>query len=197
MNRWLSSLPSPPIPAGCVRVLFLDRDGVLLVEKNYLSDPAAVQLVPGAVEALKRARAAGFVLIGISNQSGIGRGLFTMEDFTAVMTRFDEMLHAAGCPLEAFFYCPHAPSEQCSCRKPSPGLLHEAAREVAWDPAGSWVIGDKVSDVELARAAGLRSILVRTGHGREQARRLAEDHDAWVVADLPEAVAMILRQTEP
>lgn len=193
MSRWPAEPPWPPPPA-LSSILFIDRDGVLVVEKDYLSDPAAVELVPGAAAALGRARAAGYRLIGISNQSGLGRGLFAISDFEAVMTRLDELLRSEGCPLDDFYYCPHAPAAQCDCRKPRLGLLREAAASWAWDPDRSWVIGDKVSDLEFAHRARLRSILVRTGHGHEQQKLLDQKLAVLVADDLPAAVALILAE---
>lgn len=194
MSRWRPEPPTIATAPGTQRVLFLDRDGVVVVEKDYLSDPDRVELVPGAAAALRCAREAGYLLVGVSNQSGLGRGLFTPADFAAVMARLDGILRAAGCPLDDFYYCPHAPGDACACRKPLPGLLEEAARHLAWDPAHSWVIGDKLSDVELARAAGLRGILVRTGHGRDQEARLGAGSGIVVVDDLPAAIALILAE---
>jgi histidinol-phosphate phosphatase family protein len=190
MSRW----PAHPVPALDPTprpTLFIDRDGVIVVEKDYLADPEEVELVDGAADALRRARQAGWRLVGVSNQSGIGRGRFGVAEFEAVMTRLDAILVAAGCPLDAFFYCPHAPDDGCACRKPRPGLLDEAAREIVWEPARSWVIGDKVSDVDLALGAGMRGILVRTGHGTRQEAKLA-DRDAVVCDDLAGAIAHIL-----
>lgn len=191
MSRWPAV--TPPSASDEPRpTLFLDRDGVIVVEKDYLSDPAHVELVPGVATALRRAREEGWQLVGVSNQSGLGRGRFGLDDLERVMTRLSELLVRAGCPLDAFFYCPHAPDEGCRCRKPGPGLLEEAARELAWDPRSSWVIGDKVSDVDLALANGMRGILVRTGHGREQEAGLGRREGVVVCDDLPGAVAHIL-----
>lgn len=193
MSRWPESAPCTG--ETVVRpTLFLDRDGVIVVEKDYLRDPDAVELVPGAATALRRAREAGFQLIGVSNQSGLGRGRFGPAEFGAVMTRLDELLAAAGCPLDGFFYCPHAPDDGCACRKPGTGLLAEARRAFAWDPVRSWVIGDKVSDVDLARAAGLRGILVLTGHGAVEVDRLGDRPEVLVRRDLAAAVAAILEE---
>jgi len=193
VSRWPDVvLPAPGAPAP---TLFLDRDGVVIVEKDYLRDPGQVELFPGVTEALRRARDAGFLLIGVSNQSGLGRGQFTLADLDAVMTRLDALLGAAGVPLDAFFYCPHAPQDGCACRKPAPGLLAEAARHLAWDPARSWVIGDKISDVDLALGVGLRACLVRTGYGSQQERRLGERTAVLVADDLPAAVTAILERT--
>ena len=191
MSRWIVSTRRTPPPPGSP-ALFLDRDGVLIVEKDYLDDPAGVELVPGVPEALRRAREAGYLLVGVSNQSGLGRGRFTAEQFAAVMRRLDQLLEASGAPLDDFYYCPHAPGDGCRCRKPLPGMLEEAAEHHAWDVSGSWLVGDKLSDVDLALAAGLRPVLVQTGYGREQADRLGDRAGVLVADDLPAAVAAML-----
>jgi histidinol-phosphate phosphatase family protein len=180
--------------------LFLDRDGCLIEERHYLADPAAVTLLPGVGDALRRARTAGYLLIAVSNQSGLGRGRFTIAELEAVMARCDELLVAAGAGLDAYFYCPHAPADHCPCRKPALGLLAEAARRFAWDPRRSWVIGDKQSDVDLGIRAGIGALLVRTGYGSAEERRLAgrSARDAvTVVDDLSAAVAGILAGGAP
>ncbi len=178
--------------------LFLDRDGVLIANRHYLADPRQVKILPGVVEAMIKAREAGFWLIGVSNQSGLGRGRFTPEDFHAVMKQFDWLLEQNGIFLDAFFYCPHAPGENCSCRKPRPGMLNEAATCLNWSPTGSWVIGDKESDVALGRDAGLGGILVRTGYGDQEAEEVmktwADDPQVQVVADLAAAVDFIVHE---
>ncbi len=181
--------------------LFLDRDGVLIRELDYLGDAAGVEVLPGVAEALVLAREAGFQLIGLSNQSGIGRGLFSEEDFGRVMIRLEELLDEAGAFLDGFFYCPHEPAAGCDCRKPAPGMLAEASRSFGWDPKRSWLIGDKSSDVVLARQAGLGAFLVLTGHGPEQVAevrvRFAGDPRVRVTADLRAAVAAAILGREP
>lgn len=194
MSRWPAPPPQTPDPAPRP-TLFLDRDGVMVVEKDYLRDPDDVELEAGVAAALVRARQAGYRLVGVSNQSGLGRGRFSAPQFAAVMERFTALLVAAGSPLDAFYFCPHAPDAGCACRKPRPGLLDEAAVEFRWDPADSWVIGDKASDLGLARAGGMRGILVRTGHGRQEEARLGPHPDAPVVDDLAAAIALILEST--
>lgn len=191
--RW-PEIAAAASPAASLPTLFVDRDGVLVVERDYLRRPEEVALVPGAAGALRRARAAGYRLVGISNQSGLGRGRFTAGDFAAVMRRLDELLAAEDCPLDAFYYCPHAPEAGCRCRKPAPGLLEEAARSFVWDGARSWVVGDKLSDVDLALEAGLRPILVRTGYGREQERELGSRAGVIVADDLSAAVDRVLAE---
>jgi D-glycero-D-manno-heptose 1,7-bisphosphate phosphatase len=191
--------PAATLEPGAV--LFLDRDGVLVEERHYLADPAEVVLLPGAAAGLARARAAGYRLVGVSNQSGLGRGRFGPAAFAAVMERLEALLEDAGVRLDAFYYCPHGPDEGCRCRKPQPGLLLEAARRVPWVAATSWVIGDKASDVALAREAGLGAVHVRTGHGEQEASRVAarwaDDPRVLQAADLAEAVALVLASGGP
>lgn len=186
----------PAICGAAGPVLFLDRDGVVIVDRNYLADPEQVALIPGVAAAMARARAAGFALVGVSNQSGLGRGLFGPSDFAAVMRRLEEQLAAAGARFDAFYYCPHAPGQDCRCRKPEPGLLEEASRRVPFVPDLSWVIGDKASDVALARAAGLGAVLVHTGYGVAEAAsvraRWGDDPRVLQAVDLPGAVSAIL-----
>lgn len=177
-------------------VLFVDRDGVLVAERHYLASAADVDLLPGAAGALARARAAGLRVVGVSNQSGLARGLFGPAEFAAVMERVDELLAAAGAAWDAFYYCPHGPADGCACRKPAPGLLEEAARRVPWRGHPAWVVGDKESDVALARAAGLVAVHVLTGHGGEEApcvaARWGRDPHVQQAPDLAAAVDLVL-----
>lgn len=196
MSLWL---PAASPEAGAARAgreghaLFVDRDGVIIEDADYPDDPAAVRLLPGAAAALVRARAAGYLLIGVSNQSGIGRGYYGEANFAAVQRRVDAELAAAGARLDALYYCPHAPAQGCRCRKPRPGLLEEAANRFHWRPDRSWLVGDKLSDAALARAGGLRAILVLTGKGEARDVDLPPGEPALVVADLAEAVDFLLR----
>jgi histidinol-phosphate phosphatase family protein len=178
-----------------VPVLFLDRDGVVIVDRNYLSDPDQVELLPGAAEAMKLAAAAGYLLIGVSNQSGLGRGRFTAEDLARVMARVDDLLAREGPGFDGFYYCPHAPQEACQCRKPASGLLDEIGRACRWDPVRSWMVGDKASDVAFGRNNGLGAVLVGTGYGAAQRaeveRSWKDDPRVILAADLPDALAAI------
>jgi D-glycero-D-manno-heptose 1,7-bisphosphate phosphatase len=179
---------------GGGRVLFLDRDGVIIEDAHYLRDPERVRLLPGAAGALRQARGAGWRIVGLSNQSGIGRGLYGEAEFAAVQREVDTELARGGAWLDALFYCPHAPEAGCRCRKPAPGLLEEAAARLAWEPRLSWVIGDKVSDVELAIATRLRACLVRTGKGAAQESLLPPGAPVLVADDLAAAVARIVAE---
>ncbi|MEN8007389.1 MAG: HAD family hydrolase [Candidatus Krumholzibacteriota bacterium] len=193
MAVWKRCLPGES--SGLRPVLFLDRDGVVIRDRDYLSDPDQVELIPGVAETMKAATSAGYLLVGISNQSGLGRNLFTMRELTAVMERLEEILAASGTGFDGFYYCPHAPEDQCTCRKPGTGLLDEVAETCRWDVGRSWVVGDKASDVALARAGGMGGVLVRTGNGRanenEVGRMAVDDSRILIAADLPAAFAAL------
>ena len=136
------------------RAVFLDRDGTLIVDTVYPKDPAQVQVMPFAVEALLELQQR-FVLVIISNQSGIGRGMITREQAQAVHDRVMQVFWSAGVRFADAYYCPHAPDEGCQCRKPAPGLILTAAQALELDVARSVMIGDKSSDIMAARAAGV------------------------------------------
>jgi D-glycero-D-manno-heptose 1,7-bisphosphate phosphatase len=140
------------------RALFVDRDGTLIVDVGYPRDPAQVEPLPGALDAL-RALQADFALVIVSNQSGVARGLITPAEARAVHARVVERFGQAGVAFAGAYYCPHAPGAGCACRKPAPGLLHDAARELGLDLAGSIMLGDKPSDVAAGRAAGCQHAL--------------------------------------
>lgn len=140
---------------GARQALFVDRDGTLIVDVGYPRDPARVEPLPGAFEAL-RELGARFALVIISNQSGIGRGLITEAEAQAVHDRVIEVFTREGVRFAGAYYCPHAPDASCPCRKPAPGLLLDAARELGLDVAHSIMLGDKASDVAAGRAAGCR-----------------------------------------
>ncbi len=147
--------------------VFLDRDGTIIEERHYLKDPAGVCLEVGVIEGLSMLQAQGHPLIVLSNQSGVGRGMFTETDAIRVNARVAELLGAAGIHVLAWYLCPHVETDVCDCRKPLPGMALTAARD--WDLTlpGSFVIGDKRSDLELADAIGAVGVLVTTGHGRD------------------------------
>jgi histidinol-phosphate phosphatase family protein len=160
---WLRGLAARPPRRRPAAVLF-DRDGTLIADVPYNGDPALVEPMPGAVEALARLRAAGVPLAVVSNQSGIARGLIRPADVEAVHARMETLLGPLG-PLE---YCPHGPAEGCTCRKPAPGLIERAARRLGVDPRECVVIGDIGADVEAAHAAGARAVIVPTSRTRRE-----------------------------
>jgi histidinol-phosphate phosphatase family protein len=153
--------------------VFLDRDGTLTPEFGYLGDPARARLLPGVGDGLRLLARSGYDLVLVTNQSAVGRGLVTRAAVDAVHERLGELLAAEGVALAGVFVCPHAPEEDCPCRKPKPGLLLEAQKVLGLDLARSWMIGDGAKDVAAARAAGVHPWLVRTGWGlTEQGKAL-------------------------
>ena len=148
-----------------LRAVFLDRDGTLIEDVSYLSDPAKVRLLPGAGAAVRRLNQAGLLAIVATNQSGIARGLVSPEQYLATERRLDELLAEHGAALDAHYHCPHLPEIDgpCRCRKPGPLLYERAAERFGIDLAESWWVGDRLRDVEPARSFGGRGILVASG----------------------------------
>ena len=165
--------------------VFFDRDGTLMRDENYCGDPALVSVFPGVAEALGKLKTAGFAIAIVSNQSGIGRGLITEAQYRAVQAEF---LRQAGEGLiDACYFCPDPPGTGSTRRKPEPGMVLEAARDLGLLLARSWLVGDKSSDIECGRRAGLRTILVLTGYGA-----LQNCQPDFTVADAAAAAALIL-----
>ena len=152
--------------------VFLDRDGTLIDDVGYLSDPEDVRLVPGAADALRALRGDGLALVVVSNQSGIGRGLTTQEEADAVHRRFLEELERTDAGIDAAYYCPHTPEDGCLCRKPLPGLILDAARELELDLERSTMVGNSDVDVAAGEAAGTRTILLGEGEWPRALRRI-------------------------
>jgi D-glycero-D-manno-heptose 1,7-bisphosphate phosphatase len=179
--------------------VFFDRDGTLIDDVPYLADPAQVRLLPGTVPALRRLRDAGWACVVVTNQSAVGRGLITLERLHEIHAALTRQLEAAGIALDGIYYCPHAPcSDDKSAiehpdRKPGPGMLQRAARELGLDLARSWIVGDQLSDMLAGRNAGCRGgILVRTGH--DLAPALSVLGADWPVAtDVLAALDLIMR----
>lgn len=142
------------------RAVFLDRDGTLIEDVGYPDDPDRVRLLPAVPEGLRRLREAGFRLVIVSNQSGVGRGLIAPEDARRVHARVLELLGEQGIAIDLAKYCPHAPDEGCDCRKPAPGMLLDAAAELSLDLEASFMIGDKGSDIAAGGSAGCATVLL-------------------------------------
>jgi len=172
----------------------LDRDGTLIIERHYLSDPDQVELVPGASAALRSLLDAGFGLVVVTNQSAVGRGLIDLAQLDLIHRRLTELVEAEGASLDGIYFCPPSPDDSCNCRKPEPGLVIRAAHELDIDLDTSVLVGDNACDIELGRRLGLTTILVRSGYGVEVERQggVLPDH---VVDDLPAAAEIILRMT--
>ncbi len=147
--------------------IFLDRDGTLNIEKDYLHDPDELELCFGVSQGLEKLASAGYRFIVVTNQSGIGRGYYTVEDMHAVHRRMSELLAFSGIIIDAYFFCPHAPSEQCNCRKPQLGMFEQAMQSFDIDLTRSWMVGDKDVDISFGKKAGLSTALVLTGYGKE------------------------------
>jgi len=174
--------------------VFLDRDGTINEEVQYLSRPEEVRLLPGAADALRLLKEHGFKRIIVSNQSGVARGYFSEKEVAEVHTRLLALLANEKSGVEGIYHCSHGPEEGCSCRKPKSGLVKKAEREHHLDLSRSYVVGDKVSDVALARNLGLKAVLVLTGYGKQALQELREgevipDH---VAEDLCEAAHWIV-----
>jgi D-glycero-D-manno-heptose 1,7-bisphosphate phosphatase len=180
------------------RAVFVDRDGTLNLEREYLCDPAEFRFFPGVPQAIRRLREAGFLVIVVTNQSGVARGYFTLAEVDSLHAHIQSLLAAQGTTLDAFYVCPHHPQgvppfrKTCSCRKGEPGMLLQAARDFHIDLARSFMIGDKASDLEAGEKAGCSSLLVLTGYGKETAQSLAPLKVVPMFADLPRAADHIL-----
>jgi D-glycero-D-manno-heptose 1,7-bisphosphate phosphatase len=184
------------------KAVFLDRDGTINEEKDYLFRPEEFAIIPGAPEAIARLKNAGFLVIVVTNQSGVARGYFEIDDVRRLHEHLQQQLAMAGTAIDDFYFCPHHPEYgvgkfkvDCDCRKGRPGMLLRAAVEHGIDLARSYMVGDKLADVEAGRAAGCRPILVLTGYGRSEAGKLA-DGEVPVVADLPAAADYIITATQ-
>ncbi|CAH2030686.1 D-glycero-beta-D-manno-heptose 1,7-bisphosphate 7-phosphatase [Trichlorobacter ammonificans] len=177
------------------RAVFLDRDGTLNIEKEYLFRIEEFEFVPGAVEAIRLLNRAGLLVVVVTNQSGIARGYYSEADLQRLHRHVDALLTAEGARVDAWYHCPHHPDgrepyrRQCDCRKPLPGMLWLAAREHGIDLATSWMVGDKAADVVAGLAAGCRPLLVLTGYGAQE-RELVPG-DVPCCTDILEAVRLI------
>jgi D-glycero-D-manno-heptose 1,7-bisphosphate phosphatase len=184
---------------------FLDRDGTITVERGYVTRPEDIELLPGAAAAIRRLNEAGVLVVIISNQSGVARGLMTEEDMAAVHSATESLLAESGARLDGAYYCPNHPdgkveryTRDASCRKPATGMLEQAVLDLEIDLSESTMVGDQLTDVGLANRAGIPAVLVMTGKGAAQ---LAEAHErglrvAVEVEDLAAAVTWILEGRE-
>ena len=175
------------------RAFFLDRDGVLIEQVEYIKDPDEVKLTPGAAEALKLIHQNGFLAVVVSNQSGIARKKFTLDELMAVQSRMYELLAAQGEKIDGFYFCPHDPHvDVCPCRKPKPGMILQAARELGIDVASSFMIGDRPADIETGVNAGCRDCaMVLTGYG-EGTAEVARERGYRIAPTLHDAVKTLL-----
>jgi D,D-heptose 1,7-bisphosphate phosphatase len=164
--------------------VFLDRDGTINEEVGYLDRMEKLQLIPGAAEAIRLINKSGMKAVVVTNQSGVARGIFTESFVAEIHARLRDILRAEGALIDAFYFCPHHPTEGqveylkiCDCRKPAPGMLLRAAEELRIDPNHSYMVGDTLKDIEAGARAGAQGILVRTGFGEEAAAELGPDEE--------------------
>ncbi len=186
------------------KIVFLDRDGTLNEEVNYLHRPEDMHLLEGVQQALRRLKEAGFKLVVITNQAGVARGYYTEEDVKLLHGYMNEILSAEGARIDGFYYCPHHPvhgigcyKKDCSCRKPGIGMFLQAEKQFAVDKAHSYMIGDKLLDTQAGKNYGVTSILVGTGYGKElyEAGRAGTDEEPsydYYAEDLSQAADWIL-----
>jgi len=171
------------------KAVFLDRDGVIIVEKDFISDISQLEYIPKAIEALKLIPSE-YLKIIVSNQSGIGRGYFAADQVDKFNTGLIIDLKKKGVFIDKIYYCPHSPDNNCECRKPKTGLFDLARRQFNIDYAKSWMIGDKSSDIQAGKNIGATTIQVLTGYAGEEKNALEVVAD-YIVSDLYEAVEII------
>lgn len=172
------------------RFVLLDRDGTIIVKKNYLSNPDHVELIPGAVKALKELKKLGLGLVIITNQSGIGRKYFDLATLEKIHQKLTNLLLKDGVILDDIYFCPHIPEDNCLCRKPKIELVKKAIKKHKFDPKLCFVVGDNKGDIELGKNIGAMTILVRTGYGRQvEKEKISPDY----VVDNLEAVLPIIK----
>lgn len=188
---------------GPDRAVFLDKDGTLVENVAFNVDPSSVRLMPGAEECLRLLQAAGYGLVVVSNQSGLARGYFTEDELQSAWQALRATLRRGGVSLDTLYYCPHLPHGElplgvspCMCRKPQPGLLWRAARDLGLDLSRSWLIGDILDDIETGVRAGCRTVLV-SPEGRTREELSPGRTPDRVAADLREAAEFILREDAP
>jgi histidinol-phosphate phosphatase family protein len=158
-----------------VPAVFLDRDGTVIFDKNYLSSPKKVKLYSYAADSINRLHAAGFKVIIVTNQSGVARGMFTEQDLQKIHERFVVLLKKAGAEVDAIYYCPHVDEDSCNCRKPKIGMVLESTKKFNIALERSYTVGDSVRDYLLGYNSGGNGILVLTGHGKKQQEKIAQE----------------------
>jgi D-glycero-D-manno-heptose 1,7-bisphosphate phosphatase len=187
-GRNVEPAEAPATPPG--RLVMLDRDGTINVERHYLSDPAELELLAGAAEGIRSLRQAGLRVAVVTNQSGVARGYFDAATLGRIHARLRLLLQEQGASLDGIFVCPHHPDDACRCRKPGPGLAEQAAAACNAELSRSFVVGDKACDVELGRGVGATTILVRTGYG-DGVHREGSVRADYVAGNLAEAAEII------
>jgi len=183
------------------RAVFLDRDGTVIEEVGYLNRLDRVALFPWSVDAVRVLNEAGLLVVVVTNQAGVARGYFDETLVRETHALIDRRMSEGGARIDAYYYCPHHPDgvveplrQTCECRKPKPGMIRQAARDLGIDVPGSFVVGDRWLDVEMGRAAGATTVLVRTGYGLEEEAHQQGGAADMVADNLMDAAAWILRR---
>jgi D-glycero-D-manno-heptose 1,7-bisphosphate phosphatase len=185
--------------------VFLDRDGTLSEERGFIDRLELLEIFPWTSDAIRLLNRAGFAVVVVTNQSAIGRGIIDLPFLQTVHDAFDRHLAQSGARVDRYYYCPHHPDARlpeyrmaCRCRKPGPGMIEQATTELGLDPSRSFMVGDRLIDVACGHAAGVRSLLVRSGHSahRGEAPPGLSEPDA-ILNNLMEAVGWILRSSSP
>ena len=175
--------------------VLLDRDGTVTEDRNYARTAAEIVLLPGAGRAIRALNAAGVAAVLVTNQSGVGRGYFTLADLALQHQALMHLLAREGATLDGIYFCPHRPEDGCACRKPGGALVAEAAADLELDLTRSWVVGDRAEDLRLAEHGLAGGLLVRTGLGSDTAQRLGDTlRPEWIFPDLEAAVGYVLDQ---
>lgn len=185
--------------SGLPDAVFLDRDGTIMEDAHYIKSPDQVRLIPGAAAAVKRLNDMHVPAIVVTNQSGIARGVFKLEDYEAVRRHFESLLEAQGAHVDASYFCPHHPSVTgpCNCRKPATGLFEAAIRDFQLDAANVAYIGDRWRDVVASKKLGGRGIMIPSHMTTDEDRRKARDDGIETAASLKDAVEMLFGLTDP
>jgi histidinol-phosphate phosphatase family protein len=176
------------------KAVFLDRDGTICEEVNYLSNIEQVKIYPGVFEAIAKLNKNDLKVIIITNQSGVARGYFTLKSLLDVNDYIVSELKKNGAIIDAIYFCPHHPDSQCGCRKPKTGLIEKAAHDNDLDLSASFMVGDKLIDVETGKRAGCRTVLVLTGYGRKMVEEIdiSNIHPDHIAQDLNDAALWIV-----
>ncbi|MDD5382045.1 MAG: D-glycero-beta-D-manno-heptose 1,7-bisphosphate 7-phosphatase [Candidatus Margulisbacteria bacterium] len=183
------------------KAVFLDRDGTIVEDVGYLNTPEQIKFIPGSIAAIKKLNEAGYKVVVITNQAGVARGLVTEDMLQTIDKTLHKWILNGGAHLDGLYYCPHHPEhgvypykQVCECRKPHPGLIKRAARDLKIDLARSYMVGDKATDIEAGKRAEIKTVFVMSGRGREEKQNFKEKPD-HITNNLLEAVDWILYNT--
>ncbi|MFC1637461.1 D-glycero-beta-D-manno-heptose 1,7-bisphosphate 7-phosphatase [Candidatus Margulisiibacteriota bacterium] len=182
------------------KAVFLDRDGTIVEDVGYMNSPKQLEFIPGSIKAIKKLNEAGYKVVVITNQAGVARGLITEDMLQTIDKTLHKWILSGGAHLDGIYYCPHHPDhgvypykQVCECRKPHPGLIKRAHRDLDIDPAQSFMIGDKATDVEAGKRAGTKTVFVRSGRGQAEEKKINGKPD-HITENLAEAVDWLLKK---